>query len=117
MFYRFGGGSGIEGSHRLSIKQTASKESLWSIDAGRRKSYQLKPKYDEDGFINMKKRTAAKIEELIKADAATIENGWKSFLPILTFIYGHFHFYVKEPVISVWKGSTISFPALWTLVL
>lgn len=36
--------------------------------------YQLKPKYNEEGFINMKKRIAAKIEELIKADVATIEN-------------------------------------------
>ena len=36
--------------------------------------YQLKPKYDENGIINMKKRAAAKIEELIKADAAVIEN-------------------------------------------
>ena len=28
--------------------------------------YQLRPKYDKDGYLNMKKRTAAKIEELIK---------------------------------------------------
>ncbi|UCH95520.1 MAG: C_GCAxxG_C_C family protein [Candidatus Aminicenantes bacterium] len=28
--------------------------------------YQLKPKYDKDVYINMKKRVAAKIEELIK---------------------------------------------------
>ena len=36
--------------------------------------YQLKPKYDKDTYINMQKRAAAKIEELIKKDSHTLEN-------------------------------------------
>jgi len=40
--------------------------------------YQLRPKYDKGGSINMKKRVAAKIEELINEDAGSIEDASKS---------------------------------------
>jgi C_GCAxxG_C_C family probable redox protein len=70
-----GNAAGAHHKDRKKMKAQAGKMTKeywkWWESLAPLHCYQLKPKYDEDGFINMKKRIAAKIEELIK------EGGWQ----------------------------------------
>jgi C_GCAxxG_C_C family probable redox protein len=65
-----GNAAGVQYKDRKKMKAQAGKMSKkfwkWWESWAPLHCYQLKTKYDKDGFVNMKKRVAAKIEELIK---------------------------------------------------
>lgn len=74
-FMALGNAAAAHHKDRKTMKARASKMSgeywNWWESWAPIHCYQLKPKYNKDNFVNMKKRVAAKIEELIKGDAVT----------------------------------------------
>jgi hypothetical protein len=73
-----GNAAGSHHQDRKKMKERAGKMAKeywkWWESWAPLHCYQLKPQYDEGGFVNLQKRVAAKIEELINEDAAAVEN-------------------------------------------
>jgi C_GCAxxG_C_C family probable redox protein len=76
-FMALGNAAGVHHEDRGKMKARARQMTKeywkWWSDLAPVHCHELQPNYDKDGYVNMKKRVAAKIEELIKEDLETIE--------------------------------------------